>query len=419
MSWSRALLLLSLLSLGAASVVAVASQTPASVRNDVPPPGATDPSLGATFSQDQIARHGAYRAPSYLAFLLGTTLPLIALLVLARGPFGRLTDALGGGWAVRAVIAAVALAGILALVTLPLAFVRGHSMQQAWGLSTQPAGGWLLDQLKGGAIGAVMAAVAVVAFYGLVRLAPSAWWLWGWGLFTGLTVVLAFIYPVVIAPVFNDFQPLDDPALVERIRVLADEADVDVDEVLVADASRRTTTENAYVAGIGATKQVVVYDTLLQSGTDDETAFVVAHELGHRVENHIWKGVALASFGLLLGFGALKLLEGSSLWAWAGASDVGDVKALPLLVAMFSLASLLVLPVENAVSRAFERRADEIALELTRDPDTAVATFRRLAFKNIADLDPPRPFVWLLFTHPPIPERLTYLSAVREGHATP
>lgn len=416
MSWLKLVMVLGVLSLLAAGILALYSMTPASVRGAAPTSGATDPSLGDTFTDEQISRHAAFRSPSYLGFALSTLLPLIALVLLARGPFRDLVErveGLRGGWAVHAIVLALVLTGILALVTLPIGFVRGYAMQHAWGLSTQGLGGWFTDQSKGLLVGGVIAAVSVIAFYAVVRAAPNTWWLWGWAAFTFLTAGLAFLYPVTIAPLFNRFTPLEDQALVQRIKDHGEEVGVTIDEVLVSDASRRTTGENAYVAGLGATKQVVIYDNLLESGTADETVFVVAHELGHRAENHVLKGVALSSLGLLLGFGALYLLaRSSSVWSWAGASGVADLRALPLLLLFLSAATLVLMPLENGISRRFEAHADEIAIDLTGDPDTAVATFRRLAFKNIADLDPPRPLVWALFSHPPIPERIRSFVSV-------
>jgi STE24 endopeptidase len=152
---------------------------------------------------------------------------------------------------------------------------------------------------------------------------------------------------------------------------------------------------------------MVLYDTLIRSGSPRETEFVAAHELGHAAENHVLKGVALSSVGLLAGFGMLAFVAARAApWRWAGAEGIADLRAIPLLLLFLAVASLVALPVENAVSRRFEARADRIAIELTGDPDTAVRSFRRLAFSNLADLRPPRPAVWLLYTHPPIPDRI-------------
>ena len=421
MSIPRALTVVLLLSCAAAAIVALSSRAPTDVRTAEAGRAATDPSLGDDFSDAQIERHRIYRRSTYAGFALGLLVEIVTLVVLARGPLGRLVDATEGwrgGLAVRAAAIGIVISAVTTVAALPLSFVRGYVINKAWGLSTQNVAGWALDLIKGLGIGSVVAAAATIAFFVVVRWQPRTWWLWGWAAFTLLTAMLVWLYPVVVAPLFNRFTPLEDRALTERITSVAGEAGVDVDEVLVADASRRTTSENAYVAGFGGTKQVVVYDTLLEAGGDDETLFVVAHELGHQKENHVVKGVAVSSLGLLVGFVLLKLLAGwKPLWSWAGAEGIADLRAIPLLLLFATILGALTLPVQNTISRSFEKRADEIAFDLTGDPEVAIRSFRRLALANLADLRPPRLAVLLLFTHPPIPERIEL--ALVAGDNTP
>lgn len=404
---------MALLSVGSAVLVGAVSRSPASLRDAKPGVEAHDPALGSSFTDDQVRRHAAFRGPGYLAFVLSTLLPIVLLVLMARGPFASLVERMEGvrgGWIVRTLLGAAVVVGLTTIVLLPLGFVRGYLNAKAWGLSTQQPLDWAFDQVKSLGVGVVVAGLAAIAFYGVVRTAPRTWWLWGWLAFTVLTAVLVFLYPVVIAPLFNRFESLEAGPLRDRIIELGDAAGVPLDDVLVSDASRRTTAENAYVAGLGATKQMVVYDTLLENSEDAETLFIVAHELGHRRENHVAKNVALSSLGLLLGF-ALLYRMGPWLMTWAGASGIGDLNGLPALLLYLSVVSLVLLPVQNAVSRAFERTADEVAIELTDDPGPGVRAFRRLAFNNIADLRPNPVVVWLLYTHPPIPERIeSFLS---------
>jgi STE24 endopeptidase len=404
-----------------AGLVALVSRTPASVRATRPGPDATDPSLGAHFTDEQVSRHAAYRGPSYLSYTLSVLLELGVLVVLVMGPFRRFVEVVHGvrgGWPVHAALLGAGVAILLALAVLPLGYVRGYAMEHAWGLSTQDVGGWLSDRVRGMGVAAVTGAIAAVVFFGIVRWQPRTWWVWGWAGFTILSVALVFLYPIVVAPLFNKFTPLKDAALEQRVTEMADAAGVNIDEVLVADASRRTTAENAYVAGFGQSKRLVVYDTLLAAGDDDATAFVVAHELGHRAEGHIWKNLALASAGLLVGFALLfRFVRMEGPLSWTGAQVVSDLRILPLLLLWVTVAGLIALPLENWVSRRFEARADEVALELTHDPATAVRVFRRLAVANIADLRPPDPVVWALYTHPPIVERIE--SAVAETDMAP
>jgi len=419
MTLMRAAVIVLALSIGSAAMVAWVSRTPAEVRRAAPGRAANSPSRGADFSPEDVARHAAYRGPGYLAFLLGIALQVTLLVVLARGPFGRLVEQvqrLPGGWIVHAAILAIAMVVLATVVSLPLGYVRGYAMQDAWRLSTQSVGAWFSDQGRSLLVGAVTAAITAVAFFGVVRWQPRTWWLWGWATFTALTALLVFIYPVVITPLFNKFTPLGDGGLRARVEQLAETAGVDIADVLVADASRRTTAENAYVAGLGTTKRLVLYDTLLRSGSDDETVLVVAHELGHRIEGHIWKNLALSSVGLLAGFGALALLARQpGVWDWAGASGVADLRAIPILLLFALGAGLVVLPIENTISRSFEGRADAIAIELSDSPNTAVRVFRRLGFANLADLKPPAPLVWVLFTHPPIPDRIEAVLSRSSG----
>ncbi len=397
-------------SLGSAALVGLVSRTPASVRSAEAPDDSRDPALGADFSDEQIARHGAYRGPAYLGFFLSIVVEIALLVVLARGPWARLVDALErvpGGWPVRALVLGAIAAVLATLVSLPLAFVRGYVIEHAWGRSTQDVAGWLTDVVRSLGIGAVVAAVSALVFFAVIRWQPRTWWLIGWGAFTLLTVVMTFLYPVVITPLFNRFTSLEEGSLRERAFALASEAGVSVDDVLVSDASRRTTAENAYVAGIGSSKRLVLYDTLIEAGSEDETLHVVAHELGHRAEGHVLQNVIVASVGLLGGFGALAwLARRQGIWEWGGAEGISDLRAIPLLMLFVTVVTLVLLPAENLISRAHERKADEIALELTDDPSTAVRTFRRLAFSNLADLRPHSLAIATLFTHPSIPERI-------------
>ena len=312
MSWVKAAVIVGVLSCASAAIVGLMSRAPAEVRNVDFGTEDTDPSLGAEFTDEQIARHGIYRRAGYVGLLLGVILELVVLIVLARGPLGRLVTSIEkwpGGLAVHALAVGAAIAVITTVAALPLSYMRGYVIPKAWGLSTQDSAGWLVDVVKGLGIGAVMAAIAALAFFVVVRWQPRSWWLVGWVAFTLLSVLLVWLFPIAIAPIFNKFTPLKDAQLTSRIKEIADEAEVTVEEVLVADASKRTTSENAYVAGLGSSKQVVVYDTLLESGGEDETIFVVAHELGHQRENHVIKSLVISSVGLLAAFALLKFLS--------------------------------------------------------------------------------------------------------------
>lgn len=399
----------------AAGVVGFISRAPAELRaprSELQPDAvdAAEVDPDDPFPDADIARHGAFRGPIYLSIALGFVLQVAILVALATGPFPALVERLPGGLLVRAALAGAALGVALWLVALPLAYVRGFVMQHAWGLSTQNVAGWLSDQLKGAGISVVISGIAAVVFIGIQRWQPRWWWVIGAAVFSALSALMTFLFPVVIAPLFNRFEPVPEP-LAGRIESLAARAGVAVDEVLVADASRRTRAENAHVAGIGASRRIVLDDTLLAGDNEAQTMFVVAHELGHEVENHVLKFVGLSVLSLFAGFGILAALtHWTGLWRWGGVGGPTEVAGLPVVVLIALILGALATPFSSAISRSFEARADAIALELTDDPEPAVGAFVRLAYSNLADLRPHPLAVALLFSHPPLADRIAAMA---------
>jgi len=241
----------------------------------------------------------------------------------------------------------------------------------------------------------------------LARRFRRTWWWLASLLAAGLVVLGSYLYPLVIEPLYNTFTPMDDGALRTSLIALADEDGIEVDEVLVADASRRTTAVNAYVSGFGATKRLVVYDTLVDGAPPDEVRQVVAHELGHAAEDDVLIGTLMGALGTTAGV-TLLLLVADQAWVRrrAGVDDVRDVAAVPLVLALVAVGTLLAMPAQNVVSRAVEARADVHSLELTRDPDALVALQQRLASTNLNDPDPPRwQYLWFA-SHPTAAQRV-------------
>jgi STE24 endopeptidase len=372
------------------------------------------------FTEDQIETARAYQSPRYAAYALAIALGLAVLILLAFTPLGdRLLSPLRGlPWPVAAAGAAVLVVLTRAVLRLPIAFWRGHVHERAWGFSTQSAAGWLLDWAKALGISIVLTGLVYVAFVGLVRTAPRAWpWIAGAGAAV-LVIVLSFLSPIVIEPIFNRFSPVDDPSLVRELRSLADRAGVPIKEVLVADASRRTTKENAYVSGFGRSRRLVLHDTLLRRDRD-EVILVAAHELGHRKHRHVELGTVLGAAGAALSVMVLWLtLRSGTLVVAARASGLADPRLFPLLLLVVSLLTVAVQPASNWVSRRFETEADRFALQLTGDREVYVDTERGLALRNRSDLDP-NPLVYrLLFTHPAPAERIG-LATDRDEPSSP
>jgi STE24 endopeptidase len=279
--------------------------------------------------------------------------------------------------------------------------------ERRWGLSTQSLRAWLWDLVKGLVIGVVLAALGLVGLVGAARAWPGWWPAVVAPAAALLALLLGLVAPLVFERLFNRFWPLPDPELARELRELSVRAGVPVRTMLVSDASRRTRKHNAYVSGLGPTRRLVVFDTLLEDVPRDELRGVVAHELGHRRFRHVAAGTALGMAGAAIAVLVLwGLLSWDALVSAADASGPGDPRVVPLVLLVLLVLELLALPFETWVSRRWERTADRFALELTGDGPALERVFRRLAAANLSDLDPSPLLYALLFTHPTPPERI-------------
>lgn len=341
------------------------------------------------FSQEDRDRAARYHRPLYAATATRLVIVVIVYSLLTSAPIG------GWGWAASSAVWAAAVVLAADAACLPLDLWRGLFRERRFGLSTQTLRGWLADRAKAEALGLVLAVAAWVAAVGLARALPG-WWPAPAAAGLALAVLLlSFVAPVVLEPLFNRFRPLADERLAGELRALAERAGVPVCDVLVADASRRTTRANAYVSGLGPTRRVVLWDTLLESASEPELKLIVAHELGHRRDRHVVKGTMLA-----MGLAAAAVVV---LWLALGTLQPHD---FPLAALLFVGLELAGMPLFAAVSRRWERAADRCSLELTGDRDAFVRAHVELARKNLSDLDPPHLAYLMLFTHPTPPERL-------------
>jgi STE24 endopeptidase len=363
------------------------------------------------FTAAQIAReegfHAAVRPPAYVSLGVG----LLVAMVLGFTPTGaRLMSAVaapfGGGWWARVLLGTLALTLVGRVLTLPWDAWR-ESVSRRYGLSTRTWGAWVVDLAKSYAVGLVVTMALLLLVVGLARLQPEWWWVTGAVVGALLVVLVSFAYPVVVEPVFNKFTPMPDGPLRTSLLQLARNDGVPVEDVLVADASRRTTALNAYVSGIGATRRIVVYDTLVEQAPPEEVRLVVAHELGHAKQHDVVWGTVLGALGVAFLVCLLALLGRSSrLLDRAGIDSPGDARAVALVLALIAVLTFVAGPAENLLSRRIETRADVHALNLTHDPGSTVEMQRRLSVTNLSDLEP-SPLVFGLFaTHPTGPQRI-------------
>ena len=390
----------------------------------VPRPPPADPL--AAFTADEIEACVEFAKPRQRWGLAayGTDLVVLAALALtAPGrAVGRAAAGLAGSWAPgRVVLATVAALAVRAAVGLPFS-LRAYRQDRRAGLATQRLGGFLRDWAKARAVGLVLVVLPLGALVLGARWRPPGWPLVAAVAAVLLVLALAVAGPVLIEPLFNRFRPLEPGPLRARLLELAATMGVPVRDVLVADASRRTTRVNAYVSGLGRTRRVVVYDTLLAGSSAspaaaDEVVLVAAHELAHvRHRDVLWGTVGSAALAAVSVLAVVALFDTEAVRAGLAETGRGDPLAAPGLLLLASLGGLVAAPVASAVSRWAEARADWVALEVTRDPATAVAVERRLALETRADLRPNRLLVAMFASHPVTMARIAQAWLWAERH---
>jgi STE24 endopeptidase len=300
----------------------------------------------------------------------------------------------------------LSLAVIGRLVTLPLS-AYGEVIRHRYGLSTRGWGLWLRDVGVSTAINAGLTAVGLLALVWIARRAPRTWWAWAAAGAAALVVVGSFLWPVVMEPAFNRFESMPAGQLRSDLLALAEKNGTPVQDVLVSDASRRTTALNAYVSGFGSTRRIVVYDTVLERLPDDQIESIVAHELGHVAADDVLTGTLMGALGAGAGVAALGwLLSIGPLRRRSGADSPGDPRIVPLVLFLMAVGTLASTPVQNLVSRHIEARADVHALDLTANPEAFIQMQRGLATTNLSDPDPPAAWQWFFGSHPTTAQRV-------------
>ncbi len=337
---------------------------------------------------------------------------LVALWLGLTTTGARLVSRVPGPWAVKVVggVGVVTLLGVLS--ALPLT-ARAHHLRRDAGLSRQSWGDWASDQGVSFLVTWAFTGIAVVAVLALARWLPRTWPAWAAATAAALGMLGSFVYPVLVEPLTNDFSSLPESSLRTEIFAIAAAEGVRIDDVLVADASRRTTTLNAYVSGFGSTRRVVLYDNVLDSMSDPEVAVITAHELGHAKHDDVLIGTSLGAVGGAFGVGLLSLvLQRRRLLARAGVTGPADARVVPLVLALAAVGALLASPIENTISRAVEARADRTSLEATGDLATFTSMQRLLALRALSDPTPPRVTQFWFGSHPTILQRVGLAALV-------
>jgi len=309
----------------------------------------------------------------------------------------------------------------LGVFEIPFDLYSTFVIEKRFSFSTITIGTWISDLLKSLLVSAVLLGVFLAVFLSLIVLAPRTWWLWAWLFFISFQLLVSWLYPVLIAPLFNKFEPIEDENLRERIRSLAQSAGIHVKGIYRMNALKRSRHSNAYFTGLGKSKRIVLFDTLLENHTPDEILSVLAHEMGHWKLGHVWKQLMISSaVSLALFSGAYLVVNSAGFYSSFGFSSVTIYAGLFVLSIFAKPAAFLLSPIGAIVSRQFERQADDYAYAQIGSPDALISSLKELATHNLSNLHPDPFYAWFMYSHPPVVQRIRRLENMgREAGTSP
>ncbi len=359
------------------------SNTAASVHFDA---DAATAAYLATMTPAARARSDAYFQGGYWLMLWDLLLGLLLAWVLLGWRFSaRMRDFAARlvrfPWAQTALYA-IQYFILTTVLTLPWAAYEGYVRERQYGMSNQGLTDWLGEQAKGLVITLIFGTLAAVAIYAVIRRLPKTWWLWGSAVAILFLIFQIALSPTYLEPVFNQFYPLAESPLKQRILSLARANGIPVEQVYEFDASKQTTKMSAHVSGMAGSAQISLNDNLMNRASPEEVEAVIGHEMGHYVLNHVYKGVLAFGVLVVIGFAFMSWAFGRvtlKFGARWGFRDVGDVAGLPLLVALFSVYGFTLTPVFNTITRSMEAEADAFGLNAARQPDGAAQAALHLA----------------------------------------
>ena len=336
------------------------------------------------------------------------------VVILATGWTATLRDAAYLGARQHYAIAVFFYVGLLTVIAklLGLAFdYYGFRLEHRFHLSNQRFGGWVKDEVKGWAIGLVIATILVELLYYTIRFSPQYWWLIAWGAFMVLFVLFAQIAPVMLFPLFYKFKPLENERLKERLIRLSDRARTRVRGVYEWKLSEKSRKANAALTGLFATRRIILADTLLENYSDDEIEAILAHELGHHVHRHIPKVILVQGAITFVGFWVGNAVLHYAIDRQHMFETLADFANLPLLMLVSTVLSLLLMPAVNAYSRFNERQADRYSLLSIPTVQPFITSMNKLADQNLAERAPSRWVEWFFHSHPAISKRIAMAEA--------
>ena len=300
---------------------------------------------------------------------------------------------------------------VASLFRIPFNLYETFGIEERYGFNVMNFKMWILDLLKSLVLATILGGLVLGLLLALVTHAGYTWWVWAWLLVGAFELLLLWLFPVVILPLFYKFDPIDNKELEERIRTMVEKVGLRAKGIFKMDASKRSKHTNAFFVGIGRTKRIVLFDTLLASHTEEEILAVLAHEAGHWKKKHVLRMLIILEILSLVSFYVVaKFLDWPLLYQTFGFDEPITYVGLFLIGTFISLLGFFAQPLESAVSRGFEREADDFVLALMKTAEPMRSALKRLAADNLSNLNPHPLYAWFYYSHPPLVERIERLK---------
>jgi STE24 endopeptidase len=342
---------------------------------------------------------------------------IVFLVIILSGLLPLLADILKETNLLLAGLIFFAIPGLInILVSLPFDYYHIFIIEEKYGFNTRTMKTWISDLLKSLLIMVILGSILLSFTMILIERADGVWWIFAWLIFLLFQILISVIYPTIIAPIFNKFTPIQDKELYGSIKELAASEGLNIKGIFQMDAARRSRHTNAYLSGLGKTKRIVLYDTLLESHKNNEILAVLAHEIGHLKKRHIRKQIIISGIiSFLLFFASSRMIAWSFMYESFGFSSTPVYAGLFLIAVRLEPVWILLSPIPMAVSRRFEREADQHVSRVLKRGEFLISALKKMALDNLANLNPHPVFVRFNYSHPPIPERIRYLEGMSAG----
>ncbi len=382
--------------------------------------GSVPPGFEGAVDRQDLARISDYTLALNRVGLVESAVDSLLLLVFIFGGWLPLYDqwiaSLADSFIVSGILFAFGLQLAKTVIGIPFSLYRNFVVESRYGFNNMTIGLWLADLGKGLLVSSILLGLLLGAGFWVVQSSPDLWWFWGWGCFAAFTLLVMYLSPYVIEPLFFKFEPIRQRSLEESIRELMQRAGLQVSRVFQVDASRRSRHSNAYFTGIGRVKRIVLFDTLLEQMGESEILAILAHEVGHWKKRHIFKRLLMVECAALAGlYAAWRLIE------WGGVPGLFEMAPVSFAAqfVLLSFAASIVLfpstPLSSWSSRRHERQADDFACSLSGDPESLASALVKLCRENLANLHPHPLYAAFYYSHPPVVDRVQYLNTRAEA----